>query len=78
MNNKLKNRRQKMNTILCYINNVPVTSRHCKLFDMYEKYIHGNSIEADFSRYQEHVKDYCITFIDVIDEAKTVYEKIMG
>ena len=64
--------------IICCINNIPVTSRQCKLFDMYKKFIHKKSIKDEFSEYQKYVKNYDIYFEDVIDEAKELYEKIMG
>lgn len=66
-----------MNTIICSVNGMQVTSRQCKLFDMYKKYIQGNSVELEFSKYQEYIQNYDITFEDVMKEAKDVYEKIM-
>lgn len=33
---------------LCYINNIPVTEKECKLFDMYQKYLDGKLTKEAF------------------------------
>ena len=36
-------------SVICYINNQPMTSSQCKLFDLYEKYLAGNATKNDFA-----------------------------
>lgn len=57
------------NGIICYINNIPMTSSQCKLFDMYQKYLDGKVTKESFSNFE----GYGNTF----EESKRIYEKIM-
>ena len=59
-----------MDNIICYINNIPMTSTQCKLFDKYQKYIDGNATKQDFINFE----GYGNTF----EKAKQIYEKVMG
>lgn len=55
--------------VICYINNQPMTSRQCKLFDLYQKYLAGNATKQDFINFE----GYGNTF----EVAKSIYEKVM-
>ena len=54
---------------ICQINNIPVTSSQCKLFDLYKKYLNGKANQSDFINFE----GYGNTF----ETAKTLYNKIM-
>lgn len=58
-----------MNGIICYINNIPMSSSQCKLFDLYVKYLSGEVSKEAFNNFE----GYGNTF----DKAKAIYEKIM-
>ena len=57
-----------MDDIICYINNTPMTSTQCKLFDLYKKYLDGNATKNDFINFE----GYGNTF----EKAKEIYEKV--
>lgn len=57
-----------MDTI-CYINNHPMTSSQCKLFDLYKKYLAGNATQSDFI-------NFC-GYGNALEIAKSVYERVM-
>ena len=59
-----------MDNIICYINNIPMTSTQLKLFDKYKKYIDGKTTNNDFINFE----GYGNTF----EKAKEIYEKVMG
>lgn len=56
-------------SVICYINNQPMTSSQCKLFDLYQKYLAGNATKQDFINFE----GYGNTF----EVAKSIYEKAM-
>ena len=35
-------------SIICYINNIPMSSNQCKLFDKYKEYLEGKATKNDF------------------------------
>lgn len=58
-----------MSEIICYLNNIPMTSSQCKLFDLYKKYLDGKATKQDFINFE----GYGNTF----ERAKEIYEKVM-
>ena len=56
--------------IICYLNNIPMTSSQCKLFDLYCKYLEGKAKESDFVNFE----GYGNTF----EMAKIIYKKVMN
>ena len=55
--------------VICYINNQPMTSSQCKLFDLYQKYLAGNATKQDFINFEGYGNTFEI--------AKSIYEKVM-
>ena len=55
--------------IICYLNNIPMTSSQCKLFDLYCKYLEGKTKESDFINFEGYGNTFEI--------AKTIYKKVM-
>lgn len=58
-----------MANCICYINNIPVTEKECKLFDMYLKYLDGKLTKEAF-------KDSFGSYDD-FHHAENLYVKIM-
>ena len=58
-----------MSEVICYLNNQPMTSSQCKLFDLYQKYLAGKATKKDFSNFQGYGNTFEI--------AKAIYEKVM-
>ena len=56
-------------SIICYLNNIPMSSSQCKLFDKYMEYLEGLATKNDFVNFE----GYGNTF----ETAKTIYEKVM-
>lgn len=59
-----------MNEIICCINNIPMTSSQCKLFDLYEKYLNGEVTKQSFNNFEGYGNTFEI--------AKKIYEKVMN
>ena len=57
-----------MNTV-CYINNVPMSSSQCKLFDLYNAYLEGKVNKSAFINFEGYG--------DMFGTAKNIYDKIM-
>lgn len=58
-----------MANCICYINNIPVTEKESKLFDMYQKYLDGKLTKEAF-------KDSFGSYDD-FHHAENLYIKIM-
>ena len=58
-----------MSTI-CYINNVPMSSSQCKLFDLYKAYLEGKVNKSAFINFEG-----CG---DMFETARSIYNKVMN
>lgn len=58
-----------MNTI-CYINNIPMSSSQCKLFDLYIKYLEGEVDKSAFINFEGYG--------NMFETARSIYNKIMN
>ena len=56
-------------SIICYINNIPMSSNQCKLFDKYKEYLEGKATKNDFVNFEGYGNTFEI--------AKAIYEKVM-
>ena len=57
-----------MSTI-CYINNVPMSSSQCKLFDLYTVYLEGKVNKSAFINFEGYG--------DMFETARSIYNKVM-
>ena len=57
-------------SIICYINNIPMSLSQCKLFDKYKEYLEGRTTKNDFVNFE----GYGNTF----EVAKAIYENVMN
>ena len=55
--------------IVCYINNVPMSSSQCKLFDLYKAYLEGKVNKSAFINFEGYG--------DMFNTAKSIYDKII-
>ena len=54
---------------ICYINNVPMSSSQCKLFDLYKEYLEGKVNKSAFINFEGYG--------DMFNAAQNIYDKIM-
>lgn len=58
-----------MDTI-CYINNIPMSSRECKLFDLYKVYLEGKVNKSAFINFGGYG--------DMFETARSIYNKVIN
>ena len=58
-----------MDTICC-INNVPMSSSQCKLFDLYKAYLEGKVNKSAFINFEGYG--------DMFETARSIYNKVMN
>ena len=56
--------------IICYLNNIPMTSSQCKLFDLYNEYLQGKVDKNAFINFEGYGNMFPV--------AEELYNKIMG
>lgn len=56
-------------SIICYINNIPMSSSQCKLFDLYKSYLEGKVNRPAFINFEGYG--------DMFETARSIYSKVM-
>lgn len=55
---------------ICYINNIPMSSIQCKLFDLYKAYLEGKVNKSAFINFEGYG--------DMFEIARSIYNKVMN